>query len=145
VGIGFNGSYTGANAAPTTFTLCAAADADTTNGTRTFTIAGAGVTSATLTATELDSPPVGPIVVPSILVPEGGSASVTLRLSAQPTANLTFTSSAGPGDPDLTLCGGAVIVVTPANWNVPQTITICAAEDPDTLNGTRTSSSPARA
>jgi hypothetical protein len=29
-------------------------------------------------------------------------------------------------------------VFTPANWNTPQTVTICAAEDPDTVNGTRT-------
>jgi cellulose 1,4-beta-cellobiosidase len=124
---------------PQNLTLCAAADADSTNGIRSFTIGGSGVTAATVTATELDGNNVVPIITPtSIPVPEGGSASVTLRLSAQPVTNLTFTSAAGSGDPDLTLCGGAVLVFTPANWNVPQTITICAAEDPDTVNGTRT-------
>jgi cellulose 1,4-beta-cellobiosidase len=123
-----------------TLTFCAAADADTTNGTRTFSIGGPGVTAAAVTATELDRPAIDPIILPTqVQVPEGGSATISIRLSAPPTTNVTITVTAGGGgDPDLTLCGGSTLTFTPANWNIAQNITICAAEDPDTINGTRT-------
>ena len=82
--------------------------------------------------------PPTPVVTPtSIQVPEGGSATVTVRLSGPPVANTTVLSSAGAGDPDLTVCGGATLTFTPANWNLTQLVRICAAEDADLLNGVR--------
>jgi hypothetical protein len=62
---------------------------------------------------------------------------VSVRLSAPPTANITFANSAGAGDLDLTICAGVTLVFTPANWNVPQLVRICAAEDNETGNGVR--------
>jgi len=62
---------------------------------------------------------------------------VSVRLSAPPTANLTFNNSSGPGDFDITICVGATLVFTPANWNVPQLVRICAAEDNELGNGVR--------
>lgn len=51
----------------------------------------------------------------------GSGASVSLGLGA------TYT-----------LCGTSLtLTFTPANWNVPQTVRICAAEDADPVNGTR--------
>ncbi len=40
------------------------------------------------------------------------------------------------GDTDLTVSGGETLTFTSANWNTPQTVTLSAAEDADTVNGT---------
>jgi cellulose 1,4-beta-cellobiosidase len=78
-----------------------------------------------------------PSIVPSstsVTVPEGGTQTVNVRLSAAPTGNVTVT---------LTRTGDTSITVSPAtftrgtgNWNTGQNITVSAAEDPDTTNGT---------
>lgn len=82
--------------------------------------------------------PPAPIVSPtSVFPPEGGSADVSVRLSAPPTANVTFNNFSGPGDFDITICVGATLVFTPANWNVPQLVRICAADDEEFGNGVR--------
>jgi cellulose 1,4-beta-cellobiosidase len=61
-------------------------------------------------------------------IPEGGTASFGVRLSAQPSADVTlgFTRS---GDADITITGGSSLTFTPANWNTFQTVTVSAAED----------------
>jgi len=124
---------------PQTVTLAAAADSDTIVGSRTITVAAPGMTPVEVTATESEVIVMPPIVTPtSVFVPEGGSAIASVRLGSQPAGNVTVTTTAGPGDPDLTVCGGVVITFTPANWNVFQTIRFCAAEDADLLNGSRT-------
>ncbi len=48
------------------------------------------------------------------------------------TVNVTRTS----GDTDLSVSGGGTLTFTTANWNTPQTVTLSAAEDADTVNGT---------
>ena len=84
------------------------------------------------------SQPPAPIVSPtSVFPPEGGSAEVSVRLSASPAANLTFVNSSGAGDTGITICAGATLVFTPANWNVVQLVRICAAEDDEVGNGVR--------
>jgi hypothetical protein len=75
-------------------------------------------------------------VAPS--VPEGGSTNVSLRLSQQPTGNVTVTTAKTSGDADLTVGTGATRTFTTANWNTPQTVTLNAAEDSDSANGTAT-------
>ena len=90
-----------------------------------------------MAADEIDNEP-SPIVSPlSVFPPEGGSADVSVRLSAPPTVNLTFVNSSGSGDLDLTICIGATLLFTPTNWNVPQLVRICAAEDDEIGNGVR--------
>ncbi|MEV0235202.1 glycoside hydrolase family 6 protein [Nonomuraea sp. NPDC050786] len=125
-----------------TVTLAAAQDADTTSGTASFTVGGTGVTPATVTATEVDDDAVveqAIIVTPtSVTVPEGATATYTVRLAAAPTSNVTVTSTAGSGDTNITVSSGASLTFTPANWNTPQTVTLAASEDTDTTNGTRT-------
>jgi hypothetical protein len=75
-------------------------------------------------------------VAPS--VPEGGGTNVSLRLSQQPTGNVTVTTAKTSGDADLTVGTGATRTFTTANWNTPQTVTLNAAEDSDSANGTAT-------
>ena len=119
----------------------AAADADSVNGSRTIAVRGPNQTPVAVVATEADThlPPPNPIVTPTVLpVPEGGSATVSVRFPSQPPWNVTLTTVAGAGDPDLTICAGGTLTFTPANWNTIQTIRICAAEDADSVNGTRT-------
>jgi hypothetical protein len=74
------------------FTLGAAEDTDTTNGTRTFTVSSAGLTSVTVTATEADNDsPQALIVTPtSISVPDVAAtpSRCGCSLSQQPTSRL---------------------------------------------------------
>jgi hypothetical protein len=124
---------------PQNVTVSAAEDADTTNGTRPITVASSGLTSVNVTATEADNDPGQAIVVSStaVSVPENGTATFTVRLQSAPTANVTVTTTAGTGDTDLTVASGGSLTFTPANFSTPQTVTLRAATDADTTNGTR--------
>jgi cellulose 1,4-beta-cellobiosidase len=125
---------------PQTVTLAAAQDTDTTNGTRSITVASSGLPSVTVTATEADNDVPQQAVVLSattLNVPEGGCATVTVRLNVQPSGNVTVSAALGSGDSSISIQSGATLTFTNANWNTPQTVTICAAEDGDTANGTR--------
>jgi len=88
----------------------------------------------------------GPAVIaePAALdVPEGGTASFTIRLSAQPGAGVTVTTARTAGDPDLTVQTGATRTFSTSNWSTPQPVTLAAAEDADSANGTATFTSSA--
>ncbi|MFG1960183.1 glycoside hydrolase family 6 protein [Nonomuraea sp. NPDC049028] len=125
-----------------TVTLAAAQDSDTANGTAAFSVGGTGVTAATVNATEVDDDTTQTqslVVTPTaVTVPEGGSATYTVKPAIQPSANLTVTSTAGSGDADLTVTSGGSLTFTSANWNTAQTVTVGAAQDSDSTNGTRT-------
>jgi len=127
-----------------TVTLAAAADADTANGTAFFQISGPGVTGATVSATEADSGSVNngtPSLVvstASLAVTEGSSATFTVQLSRAPASDVAVTIARSSGDPDLSVAAGATLAFTPANWSVAQTVTLAAANDADTLNGSAT-------
>ncbi|MCF6470920.1 cellobiohydrolase [Nonomuraea sp. MG754425] len=125
-----------------TVTLAAAQDADTTAGTAAFSVGGTGVTGVTVNATEVDDDATveqSIIVSPtSVTVPEGSTGTYTVRLAAQPSSNVTVTSTAGSGDTSITVSSGASLTFTSANWNTPQTVTLAAAQDSDTTNGSRT-------
>ena len=69
-----------------------------------------------------------------LTVPEEGSASYTIRLASQPTADVTVDPS---GDGDLTVAP-ARLVFTAADWNTARTVTVSAAEDPDGDDDTAT-------
>jgi hypothetical protein len=134
-------TFTPANfATPQNVTLRAAEDADTTNGTRAFSVGATGLPSVTVNATEVDNDTATQalVVTPTaVSVPEGGTATYSVRLAIAPTANVTVTSTAGTGDTDLTVSAGGSLTFTPANFATPQTVTLRAAEDTDTTNGAR--------
>ncbi|MFJ6213348.1 glycoside hydrolase family 9 protein [Streptomyces sp. NPDC092296] len=76
------------------------------------------------------------LVNPSaVTVPEGSSATVGVRLSGAPKQNVTVTVTRTSGDQDLTVAAGATLVFTPANWATAQPVTIAAAQDADTVDG----------
>ncbi len=65
-----------------------------------------------------------------LTVPEGGSASYTVRLVTQPTDDVTITVERVTGDEDLT-ASPDTLTFTNSNWSVQQTVTVSAAEDED--------------
>ena len=95
----------------------------------------ADVTVESVTVTVQDDDSVGVVIDPTELtVAEGGSGSYSVVLSTLPAGDVTVTISGAAGDVSVsgtTLTNG-VLTFTTGNWSVPQTITVSAAEDPDT-------------
>ncbi len=69
-------------------------------------------------------------------VPEGGSASYTVVLDTQPMADVTITVMRSSGDDENLTASPATLTFTNSNWNTEQTVTVSAAEDADSENGT---------
>ena len=113
VSFGFNGSHTGQNPKPTSFTL---------NGT---TCGGQTTPAAALVATPA-----------AVTVPEAGTASFNLKLSAAPAASVPVTLTRS-GDTSVTV-SPATATLTTANWNTGVTVNVAAAADDDTTSGTAT-------
>ena len=72
----------------------------------------------------------------ALTVPEGGTANLDIKLSAQPTENKTVNLTA-TGDGDIVV-GPATLLFTPINWDLWQTVSLGAAEDGDALDSTTT-------
>lgn len=71
----------------------------------------------------------GPAVVASatqLAVQQGKTGTFTLKLSTQPSANVTVTTARTAGNTGLTVTGGASLTFTPSNWNTAQNVTITA-------------------
>ncbi len=134
-----------------TVTVSAATDGDLANGTATISHAASGGgyngKSASLTATEIDG--TGQIVlrnaadnadITAIDVPEQGSATYKVKLSHLPAGNVTVTlalqSTADGGDPNIT-ASATTLSFNTQNWNTAQEVTLSAADDADTMAGTR--------
>jgi len=78
-----------------------------------------------------------PYVVASAFRPtvaEGGSTTMTVRLSQAPAVNTVLRLPNATGG--LVTASPASLTFTSANWNVPQTITISSGQDSDTINQT---------
>ena len=74
----------------------------------------------------------------SVSVPEGGTQTFQVRLSAQPAASTSVSVSRTAGDNNITISGGASLTFTTVNWSTYQTVTLAAAQDADTVNGSAT-------
>ncbi|MEU4658304.1 glycoside hydrolase family 48 protein [Streptomyces sp. NPDC023723] len=71
----------------------------------------------------------GPTVVatPAQLgVQQGESGTYDVKLSTQPTANVTVTTARASGNTGLSVTGGASLTFTPSNWSTAQRVTIGA-------------------
>ena len=86
--------------------------------------------SATVSITDDDGP--GVLITPTALtVPEGGSRTYTVKLTSQPTADVTVNLSTS-GSPDVTHdATDDMLTFTAANWASNQTVRVSAAEDDD--------------
>ncbi|GAA2423956.1 glycoside hydrolase family 48 protein [Streptomyces glaucus] len=71
----------------------------------------------------------GPTVVASptqLGVQQGKTGTYEVRLSKQPSANVTVTTARASGNPGLSVSGGATLTFTPQNWNTAQKVTVAA-------------------
>ncbi len=71
----------------------------------------------------------------SLIVNEGVTNSFQVKLTMQPPASKTVTVSRFSGDSDITVSSGASLSFTTSNWNTYRTVTLAAAQDSDTTNG----------
>lgn len=79
------------------------------------------------------------VVNPAALsIPEGSTASFTVKLDKAPSSTVSTTVAVATGDPDITIKTGTALSFTTANWNTPQTVTLSSGVDADRLNGTAT-------
>ena len=125
-------------------TVSAAEDDDAVNGAATIEHSASGggyggVSVSSVTATEADNDAAGVAVTPTALtVAEGGSATYTVVLDTQPSADVTISASFASGsDEDITV-DKTSLTFTTDNWNAAQEVTVLAAEDDDALNGVAT-------
>jgi hypothetical protein len=65
-------------------------------------------------------------------VPEGGTSTITVALSRPPVSNAVFEVLAG-SPPSMTAAPDR-LTFTPADWNVPQTVTLSSPVDADTTD-----------
>ncbi|WP_406334458.1 glycoside hydrolase family 48 protein [Streptomyces sp. NBC_00203] len=71
----------------------------------------------------------GPAVVASptqLGVQQGKTGTFDLKLSTQPSANVTVSTARTDGNTGLSVTGGSSLTFTPSNWNTAQTVTITA-------------------
>jgi subtilisin family serine protease len=71
-----------------------------------------------------------------VSVVEGSTASFSVRLAAAPTSTVTVAVSRLSGDADINVHSGDSLIFTTGNWNQWQTVTLAAAPDTDSTNGT---------
>jgi hypothetical protein len=85
------------------------------------------------------SPPAAEFVIQSsadsVVVSEGGTAGLGIRLSAQPSGAVEVTVARSSGDGDITVQSGGVLTFSTSNWSTYQTVTFAAAHDADADNG----------
>ena len=128
---------------PQTVTINAAEDDDASNDMATInhTVSGADYGSVTATSVQLtitDNDTRGiTIPEPTLSFNEGGTVTYTVVLGTQPNGDVTVTPSrTDDSDTDVTVSNA--LTFSTGNWNIPQTVTVNAAEDNDASNDTAT-------
>ena len=126
-----------------TVTVTAAQDDDGADDTLTVGHAIASSSAAEYVGTSLDGLPVtvdddeslGITLSPTtLMVNEGSTADYTVKLSVQPTADVTINITGGG---DVTV-NPTSLTFTSATWNTAQTVTVTAAQDDDGADDTLT-------
>ena len=72
----------------------------------------------------------------TVTIPEGSTATLGVKLSAQPLSTTRARVSWISGDSDITVKGNANLTFDKTNWNTYQYVTLAAARDADSENGT---------
>src|SRR5439155_1104749 len=90
-----------------------------------------GLNASDVSVTNIDNDTSGITVTPTsglTTTEAGGSATFTIVLTSQPTADVTIgLSSSNTAEGTVT---PASVILTPANWNVAQTVTITGVDNP---------------
>ncbi len=113
-------------------TLTVALDGNEVSSSGTITMGRDHILSASASANDVSLV----LSTDTIEIPEGGSTSVNISLSAQPAEdiNVYFVKESG-GDFDISILSDTPMTFTTSNWNNLQTITFAAKEDGDEANG----------
>lgn len=78
------------------------------------------------------------VVSPTTLsVPEGGTATFTVKLAVKPSSTVTVTVTGQAGS-DITVKSGGSLSFTSSNWSTARTVTLAAAEDDNSTNAITT-------
>ncbi len=118
-------------------TLTAAEDADRTFGTALFQVSAPGLASYSVNVREVENDEPRLLLSKNLIaLNEGGSTSLTVRLAEAPAANVTVTAARTSGDASVAVTAGSTLTFTPANFATPQTVTIAALADADSISGT---------
>lgn len=71
----------------------------------------------------------------NLIVPEGGEASLSVKLSADPAADRTVVVHLTVVNGTMTYAGAASLSFNSANWDVGQMVAVSSPEDPDQTDG----------
>lgn len=71
----------------------------------------------------------------TISVVEGSTATFRVKLSSEPSGDVNVQVAWVSGDPDITVLSGFSLTFTQTNWSTYKAVTIAAAEDLDSTNG----------
>lgn len=122
-----------------TVTLAATTDADVANSTATISVSSTGLPTYAVLVNAIDTDTPNLVISTTALpINEGTNGTFTVRLANAPGANVAVTVARTAGDTDISVTGGASLTFTPGNYATPQTVTIAAAEDADTVNDSAT-------
>jgi DNA-binding beta-propeller fold protein YncE len=72
---------------------------------------------------------------PTLTVPEGGSATASVRLLVAPPGPVVMTIQRSSGDGDVAPAGPGWLLFTPQDWSVPKAVVIAAGWDDDVAAG----------
>ncbi|WP_405011097.1 glycoside hydrolase family 48 protein [Kitasatospora sp. NBC_01539] len=114
-----------ATSAPYTFSWTGAASGSHSVYAKAYDSLGASKESTPAGVTVAAGPSI--TAVPTTLsVTQGKTGTFALKLSSQPTANVTVTTTRTAGNTGLAVSGGTTLTFTPSNWSTAQTVTLTA-------------------
>jgi hypothetical protein len=120
-----------------TVTVSGVADEDLAGESAIITLSSPGVSNRTVGVTVVDDDTQGLVTSPSSLtIGEAGSGTSGVRLAFQPTGNVTVNLSSS--DPTAATVSPPTLTFTPANYAVPQTITVSGVGDIDLISESAT-------
>jgi hypothetical protein len=122
-------------------TLAAAEDSDAEDGTATIRIDAdvLYVWNTLVTANESDNDVLKFVTnTGSVTVPENETATFQVKLNLDPVTTVSATVARVSGDTDIAVDSGASLTFDSTNWDIFQTVTLSAADDPDIENGSAT-------
>lgn len=120
-------------ASPQRVTIQSLSDLDMVNGATMLTATAAGILSHSVAIDVIDQTALGLAMTPSFYsLAEGSTTELSLRLTAMPPAATTVSCSLD--DPSALAIQPQTLIFQPATWNVAQTITVTALQDPDNVD-----------
>ena len=120
---------------PRSVTLVATIDAGKIDQAAEFAIAAPGLATETVRVSLTDTSNEAPVLsMDTLTINEGGSGNISVSLPRPPTRAVTLSVRRTLGIAARVIRGGA-LVFTPANYAIPQRVTIAAIQDENTRDG----------